>query len=105
MAVLSDADLLLHPSSYETFGVVLAEAMALGVPAIATRCGGPQFIISKETGRLVPVDDVGSLVQAVHEIAATLPLWRARWNAISSHARSKYHEKNITKELIEIYNN
>ncbi len=52
-------------SSYETFGVVYIEALASGVPVIATRCGGPEDFVSEENGVLV---DCGSKEQAVAAI-------------------------------------
>src|SRR5439155_23248491 len=38
---LAEADALVLPSRAESFGVVVAEALAAGVPVLATRCGGP----------------------------------------------------------------
>jgi len=53
------------PSRHETFGVVYAEAIASGKPVIATRCGGPEFIVNQENGILVDVEDVSSLADAI----------------------------------------
>ena len=47
---------------------VLHECAACGRPAIATRCGGPQDIITEETGVLVPVDDPQAMAQAMLEM-------------------------------------
>jgi glycosyltransferase involved in cell wall biosynthesis len=47
-------------SHLETFGMVYAEAIACGKPVIATRCGGPEFIVNDKNGLLV---DVGNIVQ------------------------------------------
>ncbi|MDX5347472.1 MAG: glycosyltransferase, partial [Hymenobacteraceae bacterium] len=53
------------PSRHESMGVVYAEAIACGKPIIATRCGGPESIVSKENGLLIDVGDVQGLAQAM----------------------------------------
>lgn len=53
-------------SDEEGFGMVLVEAMACGVPVIATRCGGPNGIVSdKVDGYLVDIGDVEALVESL----------------------------------------
>jgi D-inositol-3-phosphate glycosyltransferase len=50
------------PSDEEGFGVVILGAMACGVPVVATRCGGPEAIITEGIdGFLVPRDDAGAM--------------------------------------------
>jgi glycosyltransferase involved in cell wall biosynthesis len=56
-------------SANETFGLVLAEAMACGTPVIATRGGGvPEIVIDGETGRLVDHGDREGLARAMVEL-------------------------------------
>ncbi|MCH8532902.1 MAG: glycosyltransferase [Saccharospirillum sp.] len=52
-------------SHYETFGVVLIEALALGKPVVATRCEGPEDIVDDSNGILVPVGDVQAMSEAM----------------------------------------
>lgn len=52
-------------SRTETLSCVLNEAAACGKPVISTRCGGPEDIVTEETGLLVPVDDVEALAGAM----------------------------------------
>jgi D-inositol-3-phosphate glycosyltransferase len=60
------ADLCLMPSRYESFGMVALEAMACGVPVIASRAGGLTVTVQDgATGRLVPEGDVGALAAAI----------------------------------------
>ena len=73
---LACADAFVAPSTNEPFGLVLLEAMACGVPVIATRSGGPITFVNTEPGRpngwMIEPDDVdglaGALVEAVNDI-------------------------------------
>jgi len=65
---LRHSDCLVLPSEVETFGLALVEAMACGLPVIGTRCGGPEDIITDETGILVPVNDELALCQAMQAV-------------------------------------
>ena len=56
---------LVVPSKYETFSIVLIEALATGLPVISTRCGGPEFILQEGGGQLVPMDDLPSMCNAL----------------------------------------
>jgi len=52
------AALALLPSAEEGFGIVAIEAMACGIPVVATRCTGPEeIIVDDETGHLVQLDE------------------------------------------------
>lgn len=56
-------------SRHETFGVVYAEAIACGKPVIATRCGGPEYIVTATNGRLVENGDSTGLMEAMQAMA------------------------------------
>jgi glycosyltransferase involved in cell wall biosynthesis len=63
---MARARVLVASSRWETFGNAVAEAMALGVPVVATRCGGPEDLIEHGVnGLLVPVDDPPALAQGI----------------------------------------
>lgn len=60
--IMRGCDVFVLPSDYEGFGLVVAEAMACGLPAVATRSGGPENIIRDGLdGFLVPPGDAGQL--------------------------------------------
>jgi glycosyltransferase involved in cell wall biosynthesis len=76
--LLAAADLLVLPSARESFGQVIVEAMACGVPAIAAASLGPANIIRDgETGWLFGVDDRAALTAALVD-AVNHPRERAR---------------------------
>ncbi len=53
------------PSLGETFSVVLGEAASCGLPVVATLCGGPEFVVTREMGVLVPRADAAALADAM----------------------------------------
>lgn len=64
--IYSSADLVCVPSRYESFGLVAVEAMACGVPVVASRAGGLVFSIDEgETGFLVPANDASAFADAM----------------------------------------
>ena len=64
-ALMRRSSLVVIPSVYETFGRSGAEALACGVPVVATDCGGPREYVGEGTGLLVPKDDPPALAEAV----------------------------------------
>jgi glycosyltransferase involved in cell wall biosynthesis len=66
------ADVLCVPSRSEALSLVTLEAMLCGLPVVATRTGGLQYLIEDGvTGCLVPAEDAESLARALAELAAT----------------------------------
>ncbi len=65
----SGADLLVFPSTTDTFGMSVLEAQACGLPAIVSNVGGPKdIIIEKETGWIAPADQLSDWVNQIREI-------------------------------------
>lgn len=63
---MSKASVLVVSSNYESFGNVIIEAMACGIPVISTECYGPsEIIINRQNGLLVPTQDILSMVNAI----------------------------------------
>jgi len=60
-----NCDCFVLPSRHESFGIVLVEAGAFGKPVIATRAGGPEAIVTPETGVLVDVGRPEALAAAM----------------------------------------
>jgi glycosyltransferase involved in cell wall biosynthesis len=68
--VLEDLDIYVSSSTAEGFSLTTVEAMASGVPVVATRSGGPEEIVEDGvTGVLVPTHSPEKLAEAIHELA------------------------------------
>lgn len=81
----ADADLLVLPSRAEAYGMVVTEALARGVPVVATAVGGVEEALGARNGRaeagaLVPPDDAGALASALRSWLVDEDL-RRRWRA------------------------
>ncbi|GAB78144.1 Glycosyltransferase involved in cell wall bisynthesis [Austwickia chelonae] len=94
----ASADLFALVSRAETFGVVLIEAMAAGLPVLSTRSGGPEGFVTEDTGVLTGHD--------VPQIAAGLEeAFRRGWDreAIRSYAVDHHSPQVIATRLSEVY--
>lgn len=94
-------DAFVLASRRETFGVVYIEAMAAGLPVIATRCGGPEDFVTEKNGILIPVDDAAALTDAMEHMM----LHRTEYDSasIAADIRRKFAPETIAARLTEIY--
>lgn len=63
--LMASADLLVHPARIEGFGLILAEAMAAGLPIVASRVGGIPEVIADVNYLMTPPDDPAAFREAV----------------------------------------
>jgi len=70
-ALYREAGVFALPSDEEGLGLVVLEAMASGLPVVATRCGGPEeLVVPGETGFLVPIGEISSFSARLAELLA-----------------------------------
>ena len=88
MAFLCDQDFLVLPSRFDSFGLVVGEALSLGCAAIVSdEVGARHLVQSCDGGRVVRAGDPWELAQAMAEMAASVEHWRARRGQISKASR------------------
>lgn len=99
--VFESADAFVLASRSETFGVVYIEAMAAGLPVIATACGGPEDFVTEQVGILVPVGNVKALTEAMEQMVMQSGSYdRAE---IARYAAKKFAPATIAEQLTSIY--
>lgn len=72
-SLMRSMDILVHPSLQETFGCVIMEAHACGLPVVATNTGGIPEVLDQSAGRLVSPADPAALATAISLMADELP--------------------------------
>jgi phosphatidylinositol alpha-mannosyltransferase len=101
--LLGEADILCAPSlGGESFGIVLVEGMASGLPVVASSIPGYRAVLPPAAGRLVPPGDDGALAEALAELLAD-PELRARMGEAGRREAERYDWTRVGDELAAVY--
>lgn len=88
-------------SEYETFGVVIIEALALGKPVVSTKCGGPESIIVPEVGLLVEKNSIEQLAMAMLNIYECIENYDA--SLIRNYCIENFSESAVINKITKVY--
>jgi glycosyltransferase involved in cell wall biosynthesis len=101
-AAYASADIFFFPTFYghETFGVVLIEAMAHGLPVVASRWPGPMDVVCDgETGILCPVRDIRAYADALQRLMEDGELRQKTGRSAKEQYGMKYTRRQYEKSL------
>ncbi|MBO4815936.1 MAG: glycosyltransferase family 4 protein [Clostridia bacterium] len=97
------ADVFAIPSRQEAFGLVGIEALACGLPVVASKAGGMSDYVNTHVGKLVNVEDEKDLSKSLLYVINN----KAKYNKenLSLYAKENFEQEKMTNELLNIYNN
>lgn len=102
--LLSISDLKLLLSSKESFGLVLLEAMACGVPCIGTNIGGiPEVIQSGESGYICELGDIDDISTKSVELLTNLEKWQDFSINGLRRVNQYFHSETVVKQYEQVY--
>ncbi len=101
---LRQLDIFVLPSRFEAFGLVAAEAMAVGTPAIVSDAGGlPEVVANGETGFVVPVDAPNALAAAVANLKENATLRQQFIQAGKKRTARCFSAERMAAETVQLY--
>lgn len=103
--ILSIADIKLLMSQKESFGLVLLEAMACGVPCIGTNVGGiPEVIDHGKTGYLVELGDSMQAAKYALQLLTDTETYEQFVHNAQEVVDHRFHSSKIVEQYIDLYN-
>jgi glycosyltransferase involved in cell wall biosynthesis len=98
------ADIFVYPSHYEGMPMAVIEAMASGLPIIATQVGGlPDLVFPGVNGLLVPVGQPDQMAEAIHQIVADPQMRRSMQENSIQLAQENFDIEKLVSRLAGIY--
>ena len=101
---LKESHIFLLPSLEEALGVVLLEAQAVGIPAIATSVGSVnQALLDGKSGFIVPSENINALAERIEYLINNPDVWPKMGLAGRNFIKDRYDITKLNKKLEKIY--
>ncbi len=101
--LLIEADCFVLTSDHETFGVVITEALASGLPVISTECGGRADIVNPANGMLVEKGNVQAIAEALVAMSVQIELGTYNKENIRSECMEKFSPQSVCTRLVNLF--
>jgi glycosyltransferase involved in cell wall biosynthesis len=102
--IMSELDVLVHPADGESFGRIVVEAMAAGLPVVGVRGGGVAEIIADgRTGLVSRPDDAGDLAAQIERLARDPQLRSELGRAGRERAQAEYSIESCVARMLIVY--
>ena len=111
-SILNNSDLFIYPGIKDSYGrcenqgLVIQEAMAMGLPVIVSRVGGMQEgVIDGKTGYLIEENNLAAFVNKVKFLIENREIGIQMGEDARIYVQTYYDSQNVTKKVIELYEN
>ncbi len=99
--ILANSDVYVSSSRNENFSVSVLEALSVGLPVVATICGGIKECINESNGLLVPTEDVNALSSVMLKITQNISNYNRE--SIAQDFENRFSTKTIVNNLVSIF--
>ncbi len=102
--IMAEIDLLVHPTAVESFGRIVVEAMAAGLPVVGVADGGVgELVEDGVTGLLVPPNNAQALATAIERLASDSDLRQSLGKNGRQRAEQRYSLENCAGRMAKVY--
>ncbi len=100
--ILNESDLYLHTSKHETFGIVLIEAMSMGLPVVSTKSGGPEYFVTEDVGIIIASNTPEAIAEGIRSVIENKDQYISE--NIRKYVVNNFSDDVISERIIKLYN-